>query len=331
MFLTIPKLDQLDRQLDLQASRNPIPLDLFKAIADLKKELKAVILAHYYQDPDLQDIADYIGDSLGLSQAAANCQADVIVFLGVHFMAETAKILNPNKLVLLPDLDAGCSLADSCPPDRFAEFKAAHPDHLVISYINCSAAIKAMSDIICTSANAVAIVNQIPKDQPIIFAPDRNLGRYVMEQTGRDLLLWDGACIVHEIFSERKLVDLKLNYPQADIIAHPECEANVLRHADYIGSTTGLLKYVQQSDRQEFIVVTESGVIHQMQKATPFKKFIPAPPNNSCACNECPYMRLNTLEKVYLAMKNRSPEIILDEQIRLLALKPMQRMLEMSK
>ena len=327
MFLTTPKLDQLDRPV----SRNPVPLDLFTAIADLKKELNAVILAHYYQDPDLQDIADYIGDSLGLSQAAANCQADVIVFLGVHFMAETAKILNPNKLVLLPDLDAGCSLADSCPPDRFAEFKAAHPDHLVISYINCSAAIKAMSDIICTSANAVAIINQIPKDQPIIFAPDRNLGRYVMEQTGRDLLLWDGACIVHEIFSERKLVDLKLNYPQADIIAHPECEANVLRHADYIGSTTGLLKYVQQSDRQEFIVVTESGVIHQMQKATPFKKFIPAPPNNSCACNECPYMRLNTLEKVYLAMKNRSPEIILDEQIRLLALKPMQRMLEMSK
>jgi len=327
MFLTAPKLDQVDRHVP----RNSIPLDLFAAIADLKKELNAVILAHYYQDPDLQDIADYIGDSLGLSQAAANCQADVIVFLGVHFMAETAKILNPNKLVLLPDLDAGCSLADSCPPNRFAEFKAAHPDHLVISYINCSAAIKAMSDIICTSANAVAIVNQIPKDQPIIFAPDRNLGRYVMKQTGRNLLLWDGACIVHEIFSERKLVDLKLNYPQADIIAHPECEANVLRHADYIGSTTGLLKYVQQSDRQEFIVVTESGVIHQMQKATPFKKFIPAPPNNSCACNECPYMRLNTLEKVYLAMKNRSPEIILDEQIRQLALKPMQRMLEMSK
>ena len=327
MFLTAPKLDQVDRHVP----RNSIPLDLFAAIADLKKELNAVILAHYYQDPDLQDIADYIGDSLGLSQAAANCQADVIVFLGVHFMAETAKILNPNKLVLLPDLDAGCSLADSCPPNRFAEFKAAHPDHLVISYINCSAAIKAMSDIICTSANAVAIVNQIPKDQLIIFAPDRNLGRYVMKQTGRNLLLWDGACIVHEIFSERKLVDLKLNYPQADIIAHPECEANVLRHADYIGSTTGLLKYVQQSDRQEFIVVTESGVIHQMQKATPFKKFIPAPPNNSCACNECPYMRLNTLEKVYLAMKNRSPEIILDEQIRQLALKPMQRMLEMSK
>ncbi|MEA5490061.1 MULTISPECIES: quinolinate synthase NadA [Pseudanabaena] len=326
MFLAAPKPEQLDRQV----INNSIPIDLFKAIADLKKDLNAVILAHYYQDPDLQDIADYIGDSLGLSQAAANCQADVIVFLGVHFMAETAKILNPHKLVLLPDLDAGCSLADSCPPDRFAQFKADHPDHLVISYINCSAESKALSDIICTSANAVAIVNQIPKDQPIIFAPDRNLGRYVIEQTGREMLLWDGACMVHEIFSERKLVELKLSYPNAEIIAHPECEANVLRHADFIGSTTGLLKYVQQSDRQEFIVVTESGVIHQMQKATPFKKFIPAPPNSNCACNECPYMRLNTLEKVYLTMKNRSPEIILNEQIRQAALKPMQRMLEMS-
>ncbi len=326
MFLAAPKPEQLDRQV----INNSIPIDLFKAIADLKKDLNAVILAHYYQDPDLQDIADYIGDSLGLSQAAANCQADVIVFLGVHFMAETAKILNPHKLVLLHDLDAGCSLADSCPPDRFAQFKADHPDHLVISYINCSAESKALSDIICTSENAVAIVNQIPKDQPIIFAPDRNLGRYVIEQTGREMLLWDGACMVHEIFSERKLVELKLSYPNAEIIAHPECEANVLRHADFIGSTTGLLKYVQQSDRQEFIVVTESGVIHQMQKATPFKKFIPAPPNSNCACNECPYMRLNTLEKVYLTMKNRSPEIILNEQIRQAALKPMQRMLEMS-
>jgi quinolinate synthase len=327
VFLTAPKAEQLS---DRQLSHNAIPQDLFTAIADLKKELNAVILAHYYQDPDLQDIADYIGDSLGLSQAAVNCQADVIVFLGVHFMAETAKILNPSKLVLLPDLDAGCSLADSCPPDRFAAFKAEHPDHLVISYINCSAEIKALSDIICTSSNAVAIVNQIPKDQPIIFAPDRNLGRYVSEQTGRDLLLWDGACMVHEIFSERKLVELKISHPQADIIAHPECEANVLRHADFIGSTTGLLNYVQKSDRQEFIVVTESGVIHQMQKATPFKKFIPAPPTSNCACNECPYMRLNTLEKVYLAMKNLSPEIILDETIRQAALKPMQRMLEMS-
>jgi len=326
VFLAAPQPEQLNRQ----ANTNSIPTDLFKAIADLKKDLNAVILAHYYQDPDLQDIADYIGDSLGLSQAAANCQADVIVFLGVHFMAETAKILNPHKLVLLPDLDAGCSLADSCPPDRFAQFKADHPDHLVISYINCSAEIKALSDIICTSANAVAIVNQIPKDQPIIFAPDRNLGRYVSEQTGREMLLWDGACMVHEIFSERKLVELKLSYPNAEIIAHPECEANVLRHADFIGSTTGLLKYVQQRDRQDFIVVTESGVIHQMQKATPLKKFIPAPPNSNCACNECPYMRLNTLEKVYLTMKNRSPEIVLNEKIRQAALKPMQRMLEMS-
>ena len=336
MFLTAPKATQITNQFgnhqsDRQITSDAIPLDLFKAIADLKKELNAVILAHYYQDPDLQDIADYIGDSLGLSQAAVDCQADTIVFLGVHFMAETAKILNPSKLVLLPDLDAGCSLADSCPPDRFAEFKAAHPDHLVISYINCSADIKALSDIICTSSNAVAIVNQIPKEQPIIFAPDRNLGRYVSEQTGRELLLWDGACMVHEIFSERKLVELKINHPQADIIAHPECEANVLRHADFIGSTTGLLKYVQKSDRQEFIVVTESGVIHQMQKAAPLKKFIPAPPTSNCACNECPYMRLNTLEKVYLAMKRRSPEIILDEQVRQAALKPMQRMLEMSK
>jgi len=324
MFLTAPQIKYQ------QNSPDAISQDIFAAIADLKKELNAVILAHYYQDPDLQDIADYIGDSLGLSQAAVNCQADVIVFLGVHFMAETAKILNPNKLVLLPDLDAGCSLADSCPPVRFAAFKAEYPDHLVISYINCSAEIKALSDIICTSSNAVAIINQIPKDQPIIFAPDRNLGRYVSEQTGRDLVLWDGACIVHEIFSERKLVELKLSYPQADIIAHPECEANVLRHADFIGSTTGLLKNVQKSDRQEFIVVTESGVIHQMQKATPLKKFIPAPPTSNCACNECPYMRLNTLEKVYLTMKNRSPEIILDENIRQAALKPMQRMLEMS-
>ena len=330
MFLTTDRPATTPNQIANPQQSPSLPQDLFQAIADLKKELNAVILAHYYQDPDLQDIADYIGDSLGLSQAAVNCEADVIVFLGVHFMAETAKILNPDRLVLLPDLAAGCSLADSCPPDRFAEFKAQHPNHLVISYINCSADIKAMSDIICTSANAVKIVNQISKDQPIIFAPDRNLGRYVMEQTGRDMLLWDGACMVHEIFSERKLIDLKLAHPQAEIIAHPECETNILRHADYIGSTTGLLKYVQNSDRQEFIVVTESGVIHQMQKAAPAKKFIPAPPDSNCACNECPYMRLNTLEKVYLAMKTKSPALELDETIRQAALKPMQRMLEMS-
>jgi quinolinate synthase len=304
---------------------------LFAAISELKKDLNAVILAHYYQDDDIQDIADYIGDSLELSRKAARTNADVIVFAGVHFMAETAKILNPDKLVLLPDLNAGCSLADSCPPDRFAQFKAKYSDHLVISYINCTAAIKAMSDIICTSSNAVHIVNQIPKDQPIIFGPDRNLGRYVMQQTGRDLVLWDGSCIVHETFSERKLVELKVNYPEAEIIAHPECEPPVLRHADFIGSTSALLKYTQNSDKHDFIVVTEPGIIHQMQKFQPTKNFIPAPPINNCACNECPHMKLNTLEKLYLCMKDGFPEILLDEDVRIAALKPIQKMLEMSK
>ncbi|HEY9671276.1 MAG TPA: quinolinate synthase NadA [Waterburya sp.] len=307
-----------------------LPYDLFAAIRALKQELNAVILAHYYQNPDLQDIADYIGDSLELSRRAANTDADVIVFAGVHFMAETAKILNPDKLVLLPDLNAGCSLADSCPADAFGEFKAAHPNHWVISYINCSAEIKAMSDIICTSSNAVKLVNQIPKDQPIIFGPDRNLGRYVMEQTGRDLVLWQGSCIVHETFSERKIVQLKIEHPDAEVIAHPECEPSVLRHASYIGSTTALLKYSQTSSSQSFIVATEPGIIHQMQKQMPQKHFIPAPPLNNCACNECPYMRLNTLEKLYLAMKNRQPEITLPEEIQIAALKPIQRMLAMS-
>jgi quinolinate synthase len=314
-----------------QTTSQTTPDDLFSAINDLKRELNAVVLAHYYQDPDIQDIADYIGDSLGLSRQAAETSADVIVFAGVHFMAETAKILNPDKLVLLPDLEAGCSLADTCPPEEFAQFKAQYPDHIVVSYINCSAAIKAMSDIICTSSNAVDLVRQIPEDQPIIFAPDRNLGRYVMAETGRDLVLWDGACMVHENFSEKKIVQLKIQYPQAEIIAHPECEEPVLRHADYIGSTTALLKYAQQSDCSEFIVATEPGIIHQMQKEASNKQFIPAPPMNSCACNECPHMRLNTLEKLYLAMKNRTPEITLPENIRLAALKPIQRMLEMSR
>nr|WP_199315432.1 quinolinate synthase NadA [Planktothrix sp. FACHB-1355] len=303
---------------------------MFEAIQALKKKLNAVILAHYYQDPDIQDVADYIGDSLELSRLAASTNADAIVFAGVHFMAETAKILNPDKLVLLPDLTAGCSLADSCPPDDFAAFKAAHPGHLVISYINCSAAIKAMSDIICTSSNAVKIVNQIPKDQPIIFGPDRNLGRYVMQQTGRDMVLWQGACIVHENFSEKKIVQLKIAHPEAEVIAHPECEPPVLRHANYIGSTSALLKYSQASSSQAFIVATEPGIIHQMQKMEPKKRFIPAPPTNNCACNECPFMRLNTLEKLYLAMENRTPEISLPEETRLAALRPIQRMLEMS-
>ena len=311
-------------------NRESIPTDLFGAIEELKQELNAVILAHYYQEADIQDIADYIGDSLGLSQKAASTNADVIVFAGVHFMAETAKILNPNKLVLLPDLDAGCSLADSCPPAEFAAFKAAHPGHLVVSYINCSAEIKAMSDIICTSSNSVKIVNQIPPEQPIIFAPDKNLGRYVREQTGRDLVLWQGSCIVHETFSEKKIVQLQIQHPEAEIIAHPECETSVLRHANYIGSTTGLLKYCQESSSEEFIVATEPGIIHQMQKKTPEKIFIPAPPEENCACNECPHMRLNTLEKLYLAMKNRTPEIILPEDIRVAALQPIQRMLELS-
>ena len=323
MFATVRPLPK--------STTEALPDDLFAAINELKRKLKAVILAHYYQDPDIQDIADYIGDSLGLSQQAATTDAEVIVFAGVHFMAETAKILNPDKLVLLPDLNAGCSLADSCPAEEFAAFKAAHPDHLVVSYINCSAEIKAMSDIICTSSNAVKIVSQIPEERSIIFAPDRNLGRYVMEQTGRNLVLWQGSCIVHETFSEKKIVQLKIQYPDAEIIAHPECEPTVLHHASYIGSTTALLKYCLKSDSETFIVATEPGIIHQMQKEASHKRFIPAPPtNNNCACNECPYMRLNTLEKLYLSMKKRSPQIEIPEDIRVAALRPIQKMLEMS-
>jgi len=312
------------------AQPTALPKDLFAAIEQLKKDLNAVVLAHYYQEPDIQDIADYIGDSLGLSQQDATTKADVIVFAGVHFMAETAKILNPDKLVLLPDLEAGCSLADSCPPDDFAAFKSAHPDHLVISYINCTAEIKAMSDIICTSSNAVQLVNQLPLDQKIIFAPDRNLGRYVMAQTGREMLLWQGSCIVHETFSEKKMLRLKMEHPDAEIIAHPECEAAVLRHASFIGSTTALLKYVERSQSDRFIVATEPGIIHQMEKQVPKKHFIPAPPEANCACNECPYMRLNTLEKLYLAMKNQTPEITIPAAIQDDALAPIVRMLEMS-
>ncbi len=306
------------------------PHDLVAAIDDLKKDLNAVVLAHYYQEPEIQDVADYIGDSLGLSRQAADTNAEVIVFAGVHFMAETAKILNPDKLVLLPDLEAGCSLADSCPPDEFAAFKAAHPNHLVISYINCTAEIKAMSDIICTSSNAVQIVNQIPTDQPIIFAPDQNLGRYVMSETGRDLVLWQGSCIVHETFSERRLIELKTKHPQAEVIAHPECEPTILRHASYIGSTTALLKHTQTSPLDTFIVATEAGILHQMEKQAPEKQYIPAPPTGSCACNECPYMRLNTLEKLYVAMRDRKPEITMPAEIRQAALSPIQRMLAMS-
>ena len=305
-------------------------LDLFAEIERLKKEKNAVLLAHYYQEGDIQDVADYIGDSLGLSREAADTDAELIVFAGVHFMAETAKILNPTKKVILPDLNAGCSLADSCPPDLFAAFKAAHPDHLVISYINCSAGIKALSDIICTSSNAEHIVRQIPPEQPIIFAPDRNLGAYLSKQTGRDMLLWDGSCIVHETFSEQQIVRLKARHPEALVLAHPECEAHVLRHADYIGSTSGIRKFARESPATTFIVATEAGILHQMHKDCPDKTFIAAPPNNGCACNDCPHMKLNTLEKLYLCLKHEQPELVMDEELRRKALAPIERMLAMS-
>lgn len=306
-------------------------LDLFEAIDRLKRELNAVILAHYYQEPDIQDVADTIGDSLQLAQYAERTNADVIVFAGVHFMAETAKILNPGKLVLMPDPGAGCSLADSCPPGPFRAFKEAHPDHIVISYINCSAEIKALSDVIVTSSNAEKIVSQFPPEQPIIFAPDRNLGAYLNKKTGRNMLLWSGSCIVHEMFSERRIVQLKTQHPDALVLAHPECEEPVLRHADHIGSTASIKKFAAQSERKKFIIATEPGLIHAMQKDCPDKIFIPAPPNNQCACNECPHMRRNTLEKVYQCMRDRRPEIVMDEAQRLRALQPIQRMLEMSK
>ena len=305
-------------------------LDLFAEIEKLKKEKNAIILAHYYQEPDIQDIADFIGDSLGLAQAAVKTQADIIVFAGVHFMAETAKILNPAKKVLLPDLNAGCSLSDSAPPALFKVFKERHPDHLVISYINCSAGIKALSDIICTSSNAQKIVESLPATQPIIFAPDRNLGAYINKQTGRNMVLWNGACMVHEIFSLEKITKLKIRHPQAKIIAHPECESSLLVIADFIGSTTALLKFSEKDPAQEFIVVTETGILHQMQKNSPTKTFIPAPPDNNCACNDCPHMKLNTLEKLYLCMKYELPEIIMDETLRIQAKKPIDKMLEIS-
>ena len=278
-------------------------IDLFAEIEKLKKEKNAIILAHYYQEPDIQDVADYIGDSLGLAQQAEKTEADIIVFAGVHFMAETAKILNPGKKVLLPDLNAGCSLSDSAPPPLFKIFKDKYPGHKVITYINCSAGIKALSDIICTSSNAQKIVESLPADQPIIFAPDKNLGAYINKQTGRNMVLWNGACMVHEIFSLEKITKLKIRHPEAKVIAHPECEEAVLNIADYIGSTTGLLKYTKADAASTYIVATETGILHQMQKASPEKTFIPAPPDNSCACNDCPHMKLNTLEKLYLCLK----------------------------
>ena len=306
-------------------------LDIFAEIERLKKEKNAIILAHYYQEPDIQDVADYIGDSLGLAQKARETNADLIVFAGVHFMAETAKILNHTKKVLLPDLKAGCSLADSAPAGPFKAFKEKYPDHVVISYINCTAEIKALSDIICTSGNAEKIIESVPKDQKIIFAPDKNLGAYLAKKTGREMVLWNGACMVHEIFSLEKITKLKVRHPNAKLIAHPECEEAILAVADYIGSTTQLLKYSQTDTNQEYIVATETGILHQMQQASPNKTFIPAPPNNNCACNDCPHMKLNTLEKLYLCMMYEQPEIKMDETLRLAAKKPIDRMLEISK
>lgn len=305
-------------------------LDLEEEIERLKRERNAVLLAHYYQDPEIQDLADFIGDSLQLAQAAKKTEADVIVFCGVHFMAETAKILNPGRTVLLPDLDAGCSLAAGCPPDQFRAWQSRFPGSVTISYINCSAAVKAASDLICTSSNAEKIVSSVPEGQQILFGPDKNLGRYLMKQTGRDMELWQGSCVVHETFSERKLIGLKTRHPEALVLAHPECEPPVLKHADFIGSTSALLKHVSASDRTSFIVATEPGIIHQMEKAEPAKQFIPAPPESNCACNECPFMRLNTLEKLYLCLRDMTPQIEMAEHLRVGALRPIERMLELS-
>ena len=307
-----------------------IPVNIEEEILRLKKELNAVILAHYYQESEIQDLADFVGDSLELSRKAAAATADVIVFCGVHFMAETAKILNPHKPVLLPDLLAGCSLSDGCPPKLFGKFRKEHPDHCAITYINCSAEVKALSDIICTSSNAEKIVNQIPKDQPILFSPDKNLGAYINKKTGRNMLLWNGSCIVHETFSERKLIGLQLEHPDAELIAHPECEDVILKKAKFIGSTSMLLKYVQNSSNKKFIVGTEVGIIHQMEKSTVGKTFLPLPPDANCACNECPHMKRNTMEKLYLCMKNMNPQIEMSEELLERAKKPIQRMLEMS-
>lgn len=305
--------------------------DIKDTIAELKKEKNAIILAHYYQVAEIQDIADYVGDSLGLAQKAAETKADMIVFAGVHFMAETAKILNPDKVVVLPDMEAGCSLADSCPPDRFAEFLAQHPDHTVISYINCSAAIKTMSDLICTSGNAVELVQSFPADEKIVFAPDKNLGGYINQITGRNMVLWDGTCEVHDILTTEAIISLKQQHPHAQLIAHPECKAPVLELADFVGSTTALLAYTKKNDAKSYIVATETGILHQMKLASPHKEFLIVPSDQSCNCNDCPYMKLNTLEKLYAAMLNGKPAIELDHSVIHAAKKPILRMLELSK
>jgi quinolinate synthase len=304
------------------------PLDLDERIRELKRKRNAVILAHFYQESEIQELADFIGDSLQLARAAQSTSADVILFAGVHFMAETAKILNPTRIVLVPDMAAGCSLADGCPAARFAAWRARHPGAVAISYINCSAEVKALSDIICTSSNAVRVVQSVPADKKILFAPDRNLGRYVIKQTGREMELWPGGCIVHETFSQRKLAALRVAHPAAKVVAHPECEAPILDTADYIGSTTALLNYVVNDNAQEFIVVTEAGILHEMKKRAPGKLLIAAPPDSNCHCNECPFMRLNTPEKVYAALDTLSPRLEMDEGLRLRARAPLDRMLE---
>jgi quinolinate synthase len=308
----------------------PLPVgdDLLDAIDRLRQERNAIILGHYYQEPEIQDLSDFIGDSLQLAKAARDTDADVILFCGVHFMAETAKILNPGRIVLVPDMEAGCSLADSCPADKLAAWKAQHPEHLVVSYINCTAGTKALSDMICTSSNAVRVIESLPKDRPVLFAPDRNLGAYLIRETGREMDLWPGTCIVHETFSEQALIELKVRHPASKVIAHPECEPAILRHADFIGSTSKLLEYTQTSGESSFIVATEPGIIHQMQKDRPKLEYIPLPGSDeSCACNECPFMRLNTLEKIYLALRDLQPRLEMDEELRLRARIPLDKMM----
>jgi quinolinate synthase len=317
--LATPPIDALDLNLDLDLE-----------IRRLKRERNAVLLAHYYQESEIQDLADFLGDSLQLAQAAKKTTADVILFCGVHFMAETAKILNPERIVVVPDLAAGCSLADGCPADRFRAWRARHPDAVSITYINCSADVKAESDYICTSSNAEKIVRAIPEGKEILFAPDKNLGRWLVEKTGRPMRLWQGSCIVHETFSLRKIVALKERHPDAKLIAHPECEEAILRLSDYVGSTTALLKYTIADDARRYIVATESGIVHQMRKASPGKDFIEGPPEGACACNECPYMRLNTLEKVYLALRDLAPRIEMPAALRERARVPIDRMLALS-
>jgi quinolinate synthase len=317
-----------DEPVAYSEARDIPPRELPDAIRTLKRELNAVVLAHFYQESEIQDVADFIGDSLELARRAKESHADVIVFAGVHFMAETAKILQPSAQVLLPDLDAGCSLAESAPAPLFRSFRALHPDHLALTYINCTAEVKALSDIVCTSSNAETILSRIPSDVPVLFSPDRNLGRYLAKKMGRPLRLWQGACTVHEQFSERKAVALRLAHPDAEFIAHPECEEAVLASADYIGSTSALLRYVRERPARSFIVATEAGILHQMRKACPEKTFIPAPPDNACACNECPYMKLNTMRKLYLCMRRRSPEIALEDSLLRRASAPIRRMLD---